>query len=172
LGSNIEPTANTLAAVTLLQQFVRLAAVSTFYWTPPIGRPEQPDYLNGVLLVETDLPPRRLNQDVLGSVERQLGRRRTADKFAARTMDLELILYGNRVIDEAGLRVPHPDLYRPFVGLPILELAPDLVLPGTCKSLAAALGVEPTGEATQGLVPGRPATDITAAIRERTRYEH
>lgn len=172
VGSNIDAECNTLAAVELLQRDVALLAASTFYRTAPVGRGDQPEFLNGVLLVETALSPWALNADVLRKVEAALGRRRTADKYAPRPLDLDLILYGDRAIDEDGVRIPHPDLYRPFVGLLIVELAPELVLPGSGRRLASVLGVD-LG-ARDGLYAGigRPDGPVTKAVRERLGHEH
>jgi len=138
VGSNIAPEENIPAAVRLLAESVRLTAVSTFYWSAPLDRPEQARFMNGVLRIRTDLDPRLLKFDLLRPIEARLGRARGADRHAPRTIDLDIALYGDRVLDEEGLRVPDPDIgTRPFIALPLYELAPRLVLPDTGERLAS-----------------------------------
>ncbi len=130
-GSNIEPERNIPAAVLLLKEYVELVALSTFYRTTPLERPEQDEYLNGVLEIRCAYPPRPLKFDVLRNIEERIGRRRGDDRYAAREIDLDILVYGARRIDEVGLLVPDPDIAtRAFVAVPLLELARDLVLPG------------------------------------------
>ena len=137
VGANIDPEHNVVEALRLLRQRVRVTGVSTFYRTKAIGRPQQQDFLNGVCKVTTDIVPRSLKFDVLRDIEQQLGRVRTADKYAARTIDLDVILHGTAVIDEPDLHIPDPDIRtRAFVGVPLLELAPELRLPDTGEALA------------------------------------
>ena len=103
---------------------------SRFRETEPVGLREQPPFLNAVACLETELPPRVLLTRLLG-VERALGRTRDGPRFGPRTVDLDLLLYGDAVIDEPGLRVPHPRLHeRRFVLEPLAELDPDLDVPG------------------------------------------
>jgi len=93
VGSNIDPAENVPAALRLLAKEVRVVATSLFYETLPLGRPEQPAFYNGVVEIATDLPPDDLRQ-LLRRIETQLGRRRSRDPYAARTIDLDLLLYG------------------------------------------------------------------------------
>jgi 2-amino-4-hydroxy-6-hydroxymethyldihydropteridine diphosphokinase len=158
IGSNIDPEGNVLAAVRLLRGRVRVVALSLFYRTPAEGRPEQSPFYNGVVEVETELSPRELKLGVLRPVESELGRRRTEDRFAARPIDLDLLLYDEVVSHEADLRLPDPDLVRrAFLAHPLAELAPDLVLPGdsrTLREVAARLSrqdLEPLPEYTARL---------------------
>ncbi len=138
VGSNISPKANVEAALALLTAEVRLMAISTFYLTPAEGRPEQPDYLNGVVAVETDLPALQLKQGVLAGIERRLGRQRGEDRYAARPIDLDLLLYDSLSSTTPELRLPAPDIEkRAFVAVPLAEIAPDLELPGTGLSAHA-----------------------------------
>jgi len=111
VGSNIEPEKNIRNALKLLARQFSVAGISTFYRTPAEGRPEQPPFVNGVVEIETDLHPADL-QELLRRIETKLGRKRTADKFASRTIDLDI------VSDE--------EMGRPFVAVPLGELAPDL----------------------------------------------
>lgn len=121
VGSNIKPETNIPVALSLLRQHVNVVASSTFYLTRPVGPADQSAFINGVWQIETVLDPQNLT-DILHQVERALGRIRTEDKFAPRPIDLDLILYGGFMGDLPGLHLPHPDLIRPFVYIPILEL--------------------------------------------------
>jgi len=129
-GSSIEPQKHLAAAVAMLQERVSVLAISTVYRTPAIGRPRDPDFLNCVFQVKTSLPPRALKFDVLRDTEARLGRRKSPDKYSPRKIDLDLILYGEEIIDEPDLKIPHPDLSRWFVRVPLLELSPALDVPG------------------------------------------
>ncbi len=131
VGSNIEPEQNVPRALRLLLERVRVEATSTFYRTRPLRHPEHPPFANGVWRVQTRLEPRPLKFDVLREVERRLGRVRTDDAYAPRTIDLDIAVYGDRTVREPDLLIPDPDvLERPFLAVPLLELEPDLRLPG------------------------------------------
>jgi 2-amino-4-hydroxy-6-hydroxymethyldihydropteridine diphosphokinase len=132
VGSNIAPEENIREALRRLAQSLRLVSISTFYREPAIGRPEDPDFYNGVVAIDTDLPPAKLKWTVLRPIEAALGRSRSTDKYAARTIDLDLLLYGNSVISSDELTLPDPDiLTRAFIAVPLYEIAPTLVLPGS-----------------------------------------
>jgi 2-amino-4-hydroxy-6-hydroxymethyldihydropteridine diphosphokinase len=109
---------------------IAVVAVSALRETEPVGYADQPRFLNGVAALETVLPAR----DLLGSLletERVLGRTRDGPRYGPRAIDLDLLLYGDREIDEPGLTVPHPRLHeRRFVLEPLNELDPDLLVPG------------------------------------------
>ncbi|MEK4032093.1 2-amino-4-hydroxy-6-hydroxymethyldihydropteridine diphosphokinase [Methylocystis sp. IM3] len=136
VGSNISPGANIKTAIRLLARQVRLVRFSTFYRTPAEGRPEQPDYINGVVVIETGLTPESLKHKVLRPIEHRLGRRRTDDTFAPRPIDLDLLLYGSQQVQTTDLRLPAEDIEkRAFVAIPLSEVAPDLMLPGTGISI-------------------------------------
>ena len=108
----------------------RLSAIRE---TEPWGLTDQPRFLNAVAELETELTPREL-LDRLLDVERALGRTRSGPRWGPRTIDLDLLLFGTRRIDEPGLKVPHPRLHeRVFVLEPLAELAPDAVVPGLGK---------------------------------------
>ena len=108
---------------------VDVVAVSSLRETEPVGYLDQPRFLNAAVAVETELGPREL-LDRLLAVERSLGRERTGPRFGPRTIDLDLLLYGDAIVAEAGLTVPHPRLaQRRFALEPLAELDPDLVLP-------------------------------------------
>ena len=133
LGANLGDRERTLrAAVDVLagEEGVEVVAVSTLRETEPVGVGEQPPYLNGVAALDTTLGAREL-LDRLLAVEQRFGRVRVPGEHGPRTLDLDLLLYGEEVIDEPELRVPHPRLHeRRFVLEPLLELAPGLVVPG------------------------------------------
>jgi len=136
VGSNIQPAPHIAEALERLEEKVKIAAISAFYRTAPLERPEQEDFLNGVLAMDTDRLPRELKFGTLRPIEAALGRARAEDKYAARAIDLDLIVYGNLVMDEPGLVLPDPDvLGRPFLWCPLLELAPDLIWPGSARRL-------------------------------------
>lgn len=161
VGSNIDPEENVPASVRLLALSVDIVAVSTFYWTAPLDRPEQARFLNGVVQITTNLEPRPLKFDVLRPIEARLGRVRGSDRHAARTIDLDVALWDDRVIDEEGLRIPDPDVRtRSFIAVPLLELAPDLVLPDTGERLASL----PAATASARLVE---AAGIKKLLEER-----
>ena len=138
LGSNLGDREATIrAAVAALPGVV---AVSTLRETDPVGKTDQPRFLNGVAAVETELSARAL-LDVLLSVERGLGRERR-ERWGPRTIDLDLLLYGDDTVDEPGLTIPHPSLHeRRFALEPLAELDPELVVPGRgqLKDLLARL---------------------------------
>ncbi|MCX5795294.1 MAG: 2-amino-4-hydroxy-6-hydroxymethyldihydropteridine diphosphokinase [Elusimicrobia bacterium] len=149
LGSNMEPEASIPKALELLARQVRLEGLSTFRRTAPVGPAGQPEFVNGVARVSTDLPPRSLKFEVLRGIEAALGRRRGPDQYAPRTIDLDLLLYGDLVSDEPDLVLPDPDLRtRPFLAAALLELAPGLV-----KAVAGS--------------PGEPMTDFSQRLKER-----
>jgi 2-amino-4-hydroxy-6-hydroxymethyldihydropteridine diphosphokinase len=134
LGSNLgdrEETIRAAVAALAAEPGVEVVAVSTLIETEPVGVVDQPRFLNGVAALDTDLSAREL-LDLLLDVERRFGRRREgAVPQGPRTLDLDLLLYGDEEIDEPGLRVPHPRLHeREFVLAPLEELAPTLEVPG------------------------------------------
>jgi 2-amino-4-hydroxy-6-hydroxymethyldihydropteridine diphosphokinase len=133
LGANLGDREATMrAALELLAQVegVDVLEVSSFRETEPVGVLDQPRFLNAAAAVETTLSPRELLDTLLG-VERALGRIREGPRFGPRTIDLDLLLYGEEIVDEAGLTVPHPRLHeRPFALEPLHELESGLVVPG------------------------------------------
>jgi 2-amino-4-hydroxy-6-hydroxymethyldihydropteridine diphosphokinase len=134
LGSNLgdrEATIHAAVADLDSRPRVEVVAVSSLIDTEPVGFTEQPRFLNGVAAIETDLPA----GDLLGlllEVERRFGRTREGvPAQGPRTLDLDLLLYGDAELDEPGLRVPHPRLHeRAFVLAPLAELDPGLQVPG------------------------------------------
>jgi 2-amino-4-hydroxy-6-hydroxymethyldihydropteridine diphosphokinase len=155
LGANLGDREATIRrAVALVDELggVAVVGVSSLRETEPWGPVEQPRYLNGAVALETDLRPREL-LDALLDVERRLGRARDdEERWGPRTIDLDLLLYGDLVLDEPGLDVPHPRLHeRRFALEPLAELAPDALVPGrgTAAELLRALDTPPQGTGTQ-----------------------
>ena len=144
LGANLGDRERTLrAAVDALatEEGIEVVAVSTLRETEPVGVGEQPAFLNGAVALETTLAAREL-LDRLLAVEQRFGRLRVPGEHGPRTLDLDLLLYGDGEIDEPGLTVPHPRLHeRRFVLEPLDELAPSLVVPGrgAVKSLLSGV---------------------------------
>lgn len=145
LGSNLGNREDTLRQA--LQQLsnhpgIQSCKTASLYETAPWGNPEQDWFLNTVVEVETSLSPLELLQ-VLQEIEQALGRIRTV-KWGPRTLDLDILLYGEEKIDLPDLQIPHPRLTeRAFVLVPLAELCPEMILPeGRIQELLAKLGTE------------------------------
>lgn len=135
MGSNIEPEKYTPLALESLRAYVDVLEVSPFYKNRAIGTAVgQADFINGVVKIQTNLTAEQLKYDVLREIEFALGRRHLMPKNAPRTMDLDLILFGREKIEE--LNVPEADLInRPFVYLPLLDISPEMIIPGMTSPL-------------------------------------
>lgn len=133
LGSNLNgPAGQVEAAFGLLGELPdsRLVARSSLYRTAPFGGTEQPDFVNAVAALETQLDARALLEQ-LQHIEHRRGRERDGERWGARIIDLDLLVYDDEVIDEPDLIVPHPGIAeRNFVLLPLREIAPELEIPG------------------------------------------
>ena len=133
LGSNLDnPAAQIAAAIDMLAALpnATLRAVSSFYRNPPMGPQDQPDYVNAVVALDTRLTPRAL-LDAMQAIERAQGRDRSGLRWGPRTIDLDLLVYGDTVLDEDHLQVPHPGIAeRAFVLVPLAEIAPQISIPG------------------------------------------
>ena len=134
IGSNLgEPERQIAAALDQLaaEEGIELVAVSTLRETEPVGYLDQPNFLNGAARIETGLPAHELLKRLL-AIESRLGRvRGEGPRFGPRTIDLDLLVYGDERIEEPGLTVPHPRLAeREFALEPLAELAPELEIPG------------------------------------------
>ena len=132
LGSNLEqPRRQLLHACEALSRLPRtqFIARSSLYRSAPVGKTDQPDFVNAVALLRTQLAPLDLLHALL-DLEAKQGRKRS-EPDAPRTLDLDLLLYDDRVIREPGLVVPHPRMHeRAFVLVPLAELNPDVIIPG------------------------------------------
>ena len=130
LGSNLGDRQATLdGAVDALKQIINVIKVSSYIETDPVGGPEQPDYLNAVLVGESDLEPSVLLSE-MQAIELAAGRERL-ERWGARTLDLDLIAVGDLVMDTEFLTLPHPRAHeRRFVLDPWLEVDPQALLPG------------------------------------------
>jgi 2-amino-4-hydroxy-6-hydroxymethyldihydropteridine diphosphokinase len=133
LGANVGPREETIRrAVELLaaEEGVEVLAVSELRETDPVGVIDQPRFLNGAVALETSLEPRTL-LDVLLRIERELGRVRDETRWGPRNIDLDLLVYAHEIVNEPGLRVPHPRVHeRRFALEPLAELDPDLEIAG------------------------------------------
>lgn len=135
LGSNIEPERYLALAVKGLHALGEIRSVSMVYQNPSIGPTPQPDFLNAAVAVATGFPAGEIRA-CLRALEAELDRVRTQDKFAARTIDLDLCLLGDRILREPELVVPDPDLLtRAHLIVPIAELDPDFLHPETGERL-------------------------------------
>jgi 2-amino-4-hydroxy-6-hydroxymethyldihydropteridine diphosphokinase len=134
LGANLGDRRRSIGAgVAALESTpgITVLRVSTLRETEPVGVVDQPRFLNGVVSIETRLPPRELLARLL-EIEAALGRSRdTETRYGPRVIDLDILLYDDVVLDEPGLTIPHPRLHeRPFALEPLAELDPDAVVPG------------------------------------------
>lgn len=149
IGSNLGDRWGHLAlAARALRATPRAAVVraSRVWDTAPLG-PPQPRYLNAVLELDAELPAEAL-LSALQDAERAGGRVRAGARWSARTLDLDLLLYGDEVIRRPRLTVPHPELaHRRFVLEPLAELAPDRLVPGTGRTVAELLARAPPADA-------------------------
>jgi 2-amino-4-hydroxy-6-hydroxymethyldihydropteridine diphosphokinase len=135
MGSNIEPERNLPLALDRLRAVGTVVAVSSTYQNPALGTEPQPDFLNAVACLRTALSPPEV-RNLLRRIERDLGRTRTLDKYAPRTIDLDLSLYGSLTATDGEMTLPHPDvLSRAHVAVPLAEIAPGLRHPVTGEPL-------------------------------------
>ncbi len=128
LGSNLgNPTANLDTAIALLRESTDVISVSTFYESTPVGGPTQPDFINAVCVIESELPAIEL-LSLLHGIEKSLGRQRL-EHWGPRTLDLDLIQYGDLVSENVDVQLPHPRAHeRRFVLEPWHEIDPDAIL--------------------------------------------
>lgn len=122
VGSNIEPEKNIAASLVKLASAIALEAISPFYWSEPVGPAGKDPFLNGVVAINTSLPPLDLKTQILQNIEASQGRIRTANKYAPRVIDLDILLYEEKVDPELHV---YEHLARP-----LYDLAPTLILEG------------------------------------------
>ncbi len=163
LGANLgDPIATLLDACTALAALptTRLTAVSSLYRTAPVGLKHQPDFINAVAALATALPPAQLLAQLF-AIEARFGRQRSVAN-AARTLDLDLLLHGESVLNTAGLTLPHPRMHeRAFVLAPLHEIAPDCRIPA--RGCVAELLTSCADQRIERLAthPARFATSVT-----------
>lgn len=148
IGSNLaSPLEQVNAALAALAEIPdsQIVAVSPFYRTPPLGPPDQPDYLNAAVALDTDLAPETL-LDHTQRIELQQGRERKAHRWGPRTLDLDIMLFGDRQIATPRLTVPHYDMKnRAFMLLPLVHIAPDVCFPDGVKVANILANLDPSG---------------------------
>ncbi len=167
LGSNIERERNLPRAVALLARAGELRAVSRVHQTAPVGTTDQPDYFNAAVLLATTLSPATLKRDVIGDIERRLGRRRDPrDKNAPRTIDIDIALWcdaaGRPLPGDAAAGVPPPDpdlLRHAHLAAPLADISPGLEHPTDGRTLAA-IAAELTAAAAAAGRPVRRRDDV------------
>lgn len=145
LGSNIDPEKNLAAAVRELARFGRVLRVSAVWESPPLESPGGPHFLNAALSLETPLSARELKETAISGIESALGRVRGSDRNAPRTIDIDIMLFDRQRLRIARRTIPDPEvLERPFVAIPLAEIAPQYIHPGTGETLAEiAAGFDP-----------------------------
>ncbi|HEY4698621.1 MAG TPA: 2-amino-4-hydroxy-6-hydroxymethyldihydropteridine diphosphokinase [Gallionella sp.] len=156
LGSNLEdPRSQLQRAFAALGELpgTRLAAQSSLYRSAPLGYPDQPDFVNAVAKIATDLTPQSLLQALL-QIEHRHGRERNF-RNAPRTLDLDILLYDDVQLHEHGLTIPHPQMHlRAFVLQPLLEIAPDVSIPAVGQARHAIQGCQ--DQTLERLADGSP----------------
>jgi len=160
LGSNVDAEHYLPLAVEALTELGQVRKVSTAYENPAVGPPGQPDFLNAAVWLETDKGPDSLRQH-LHAIELQLGRGRGGDRYAPRTVDLDLCIWDQQVDDRSDHPLPDPDLLtRAYLAAVVAELVPDFVHPATGETMQAI---------ADRLAPGadlRPRPGVTAEMRQ------
>ena len=148
LGSNLsDPVMQIHQAITAVQDIddSNVTCVSSIYFSRPMGPQDQPDYINAVLAIETNLSAIEL-LNTLQAIETEAGRVRKDNRWGARILDLDILLYGNEIIKSQRLTVPHYGLkLREFVLLPLAEIAADLILPDGDNILELSQGIDKNG---------------------------
>lgn len=142
LGSNVEPERHLRAAAAALRERFGAVRFSPVYRTPAVGF-EGPDFLNCAAAIETDLDPQALNT-WLHALEDMQGRDRSGPRFSSRTLDIDIVLFDDQVLEGPGnLQIPRKELQHAFVLKPLCDLAPELRLPGSGRRLAELWAAHP-----------------------------
>ena len=152
LGSNLGDRAGNLrAAVEKLSGFGKIVAVSSFYETEPVELTNQPWFVNCAVALETEQVPEAFLGELL-ALEQSMGRRRTQKK-GPRTIDIDILLFGDAIIETAGLSIPHPAMHqRRFVLVPMAEIAPEQRHPILKRSMRELLDALPPGAAVRQIL--------------------
>ncbi len=138
LGSNIDPTNNLPRSVKLLGGFGRLIAASTVWETRPIGVENQPNFLNACVLLETSLSAKQMQEQAIPWVETALKHVRGKNKAGPRSIDIDIMLFDNDILDIGRRHIPHPEIYeRAFIAIALAEISPDKIHPETGERLDA-----------------------------------
>lgn len=147
LGSNLEPTANLRDAIEALHRRFGTVVLSPVYRTRAIGF-DGDDFLNAAAVIETELDPEELN-DWLHALEDAHGRDRSGPRHGDRTLDIDVVLFDDRVLSGPGnLRIPRPELQHAFVLKPLADIAADVAVPGDGRTLAQLWATHPERDAT------------------------
>src|SRR5579863_10586134 len=146
LGSNVgDGAANLKTAIEHLRTMGEVVAVSSFYETEPVEFEAQPWFLNCVVALNTEKTPRQLLDGIL-EIEQQMGRRRSQKK-GPRMIDIDILLFGNLIVDDLGLTIPHPAMHeRRFVLEPLAEIAPEVRHPILKRSIQELRDALPPGQ--------------------------
>ncbi len=141
MGSNIDPERNLSNAVRRLATCCHVLAVSRVYESRPVGSMGQPDFLNAAALLETRLTAAELKKQVLQEIEREMGRVRGSDKYAPRTIDLDISLFGDQVFELGARHIPDPEILRcAYIARPLADVAPQVRHPETGRTLLEIAG--------------------------------
>ena len=165
LGSNIEPHVNLDRALAELSRELEVEAVSGAWESEPYGAPGTPRFLNAAVRMVCEQSPRSLKRQ-LRRIEARLGRRRGSDRNAPRTIDLDIALYGDLVIDEpaGGLRIPDPEIVsRAYLALPLAQVGPRVPHPQTGETLAEIAARLAPGPEAPRLVAPRPGSAVAGS---------
>ena len=164
VGSNIRADLNIIRAIRILTKKVTLTATSTFYETLPEGGRRQVNYINGILAAETKLRPLALRR-IFRQIEHKTGRRRGGDSYESRQIDLDLLMYGDKVIKTKKLDIPDEHIAnRPYLSVPLMELDPNLELPGKGVKIRSLVD----GQDTSNM---RPLEGVSREIRRYLKHE-
>ena len=155
LGSNLDPVRHLSAAIDALHRRFGTVVVSPAYRTRAVGF-DGADFLNAAAVIETELEPAELN-DWLHALEDAHGRDRSGPRFGDRTLDIDIVLFDDRVLTGTGnLRIPRPELEHAFVLRPLVDIAPDTAVPGDGRTLAELWDAHPERGAEPEIVPLDP----------------
>ncbi len=168
LGSNVgDRKAQLRDALASLGAAGKIVAVSSFYETEPVDFTRQPWFLNCAVALETRQTPRQLMASILG-IEEKMGRRRVQKK-GPRTIDIDILLFGETILDSPELTIPHPAMHqRRFVLEPLAELAPEVVHPVFQKTIRELLNALPTGQTVRRIPRSSMANDERPAANDLT----